>query len=249
MAFCHSPISRTFVHQAARRRDKLIADMQAQKSTKTQKSRIPQKPADSDKLGRDDWLDAAFDAVVEGGFDKVRVLLLAETLGVTRGSFYWHFADHAELVTSLLARWRERELAIGQMLESEPLGEPQADLERLLDFALAHAGADLENMRFELALRGLGRRDPNVADMLAEIDQLRMGLFEHKFERLTGEPQKAADLAALFYLAIVGSYQALARPLNPPQLEQYLKGIIGQFLIHGQAPNRPAAGQAPGQSG
>ena len=229
--------------------------------TKAKKSSSSKKQAATDRLGRDDWLDAAFNAVVEGGFDQVRVLLLAETLGVTRGSFYWHFSDHADLVASLLARWRERELAIGQKLESEPPGDAQADLLGLLDFALAHAGADLENMRFELALRGLGRRDPSVADMLAEIDQLRMGLFEHKFERLTGDPQKAADLAALFYLAIVGSYQALARPLNPPQLEQYLKGIIGKFLIHGQALNRPAAGraarptirpeagQAPGQSG
>ena len=43
------------------------------------------------RLGRDDWLDAAFRAAVEHGFDGVRVLTLADTLQVTRGSFYWHF--------------------------------------------------------------------------------------------------------------------------------------------------------------
>ena len=42
--------------------------------------------ADVPRLGRDDWLDAAFAAVVEGGFDNVRVLVLADRLGVTRGS-------------------------------------------------------------------------------------------------------------------------------------------------------------------
>ncbi len=52
-------------------------------------------------LGRDSWLDAAFDAVVEGGFDKVRVLVLADTLGVTRGSCYWHFSDPADLLAAL----------------------------------------------------------------------------------------------------------------------------------------------------
>lgn len=188
------------------------------------------------RLARDDWLDAAFNAAVEGGFDAVRVLSLAQTLGVTRGSFYWHFTDHAELLAALLARWRDRELESGRALKLDPNKSPQAELERILDFALAHAGADLENMRFELALRGLGRRDPAVAHMLAEVDQNRLKLFEHRFERLTGDAKSAVDLAALFYLAIVGSYQALARPNNPPQLESYLKGLIAQYVIR-----RPSA--------
>lgn len=188
------------------------------------------------RLKRDDWLDAAFNAVVEGGFDAVRVLVLADTLGVTRGSFYWHFSDHAELISALLTRWHAREIESSRSLEAEPASSAQADLERVLDFALAHAGTDLENMRFELALRGLGRRDPAVATMLAEVDQTRLSLFEHKFERLTGDAKTANSLAALFYLAIVGSFQALARPANPPHLEQYLKGIIGKYLIQGQVP-------------
>ncbi|MFM6990264.1 MAG: TetR/AcrR family transcriptional regulator [Rhodoferax sp.] len=190
------------------------------------------------RLNRDDWLDAAFAAVVEGGFDAARVLVLADRLGVTRGSFYWHFSDHAELISTLLARWHQRETDSGRGLESELSGTAQDDLEHVLDFALAHMGADLENMRFELALRGLGRRDPAVAGMLAQVDQTRLGLFEKCFLRLTGDRKTATDLAALFYLAIVGGNQALARPNNPPQLEAYLKGIIARYLIHAQAPEK-----------
>lgn len=202
------------------------------------------------RLTRDDWLDAAFGAVVDGGFDKARVLMIAETLGVTRGSFYWHFTDHADLIAALLARWRDRELALDEQLRSDAhsTADPKADLEQLLEVALAHAGADLENIRFELALRGLGRRDPEVAQMLAQVDRARMGLFEQKFLRLTGDPKKASELAALFYLAIVGSYQALSRPVNPPQMSQYLMGLIASYLIHQQAPvssvRRRPAGKA-----
>ena len=196
----------------------------------------PRRRTDSPRLTRDDWLDAAFSAVVEGGFDKVRVLVIADTLGVTRGSFYWHFTDHADLISALLARWRENEIASDRRLHDESTPDPQADLERLLDAALAHAGADLENMRFELALRGLGRREPAVAQMLTEVDQARMALFEHKFERFTGNAKTAAELATLFYLAIVGSYQALSRPVNPPQLKEHLKGVINHYLIARQAP-------------
>ena len=193
------------------------------------------KPPESPRLSRDDWLDAAFQAVVEGGFDNVRVLTLATALAVTRGSFYWHFVDHAELIAALLARWRERELAANHRVESHTVDDPQQDLQVVLEAALAHGGAELENMRFELALRGLGRRDAKVAKMLAEVDQLRLRLFEGKFLRLTNDARSAADLAALFYLAIVGSNQALSRPSSPPQVKEYLRSIITDYLIRRHA--------------
>jgi AcrR family transcriptional regulator len=202
--------------------------------------------AESAKLSRDDWLDAAFLAVVEGGFDQVRVLVLAAALGVTRGSFYWHFVDHAELVSALLARWHARETGIARALETPSHPDPLVDLERLLDAALSHGGTNLENMRFELALRGLGRRDPHVARMLLEVDDLRLKVFEGKFLRLTGDARVASDLAALFYLAIVGSNQALSRPTNPPQTKDYLKGLISQYLIRDRMPvarSAPAVAQ------
>ena len=190
-------------------------------------------PAPALKLSRDDWLDAAFCAVVEGGFDAMRVLTLADKLGVTRGSFYWHFADHAALLAALLQRWREREreLQIETLLRADTSADPRADLERLLQAALAHAGADLENMRFELALRGLGRRDPDVAAMLAEIDGQRMALFVDMFKRLGLDAKNASELASLFYLCIVGSHQALSRPNNPSRMKEYLHGIIARHLI------------------
>ena len=88
-------------------------------------------------------------------------------------------------------------------------------------------------------MRGLGRRDANVAQMLVQVDQARMGLFEQKFLRLTGDKKKSSELAALFYLAIVGSYQALSRPMNPPQVSAYLSSIISTYLIHQQVPVLP----------
>jgi AcrR family transcriptional regulator len=186
---------------------------------------------DATRLGRDDWLDAAHDAVVAGGFDSVRVLSLADALGISRGSFYWHFADHAELVAALIARWRERELEADRALEARASEDPVEDLLRLLDAALARGGRDLEAMRFELALRGLGRRDPAVARMLAEVDGVRMAVLTAKFERLTGDAGEARDLAALLYVAVAGAHQALARPGSGPRLAAYLRETIAEHLI------------------
>ena len=187
------------------------------------------------RLKRDDWLDAAFQAAVEHGFDGVRVLVLADTLGVTRGSFYWHFKDHADLIAALLERWRDAERASNQGVQQAASLDPVQDLESLLDAALNHGGADLSNMRFELALRSLGRRDAGVAAMLLEVDQARMALFVGKFARIAPDAKTATDLASLFYLAIVGSFQALSRPQAAHPTKQYLLEIIGRYLIKQQA--------------
>ena len=154
------------------------------------------------RLGRDDWLDAAFRAAVEHGFDGVRVLTLAETLQVTRGSFYWHFKDHATLIEALVERWQSRELEAHQRLEQAGSDDPAKALEILLDQALAHGGDDLDNMRFELALRALGRRDGHVAGLMRSMDELRIALFKRKFMHLVQDDKTAAELATLFYLSV-----------------------------------------------
>lgn len=200
------------------------------------KTRSSAKGTESSRLSRDDWLDAAFDAVVEGGFDNVRVLAIADKLGVTRGSFYWHFSDHADLIKAVLERWRKRELEEDALLQAQASDDARADLVQLLDVALARGGADLKDMRFELALRGLGRRDPEVARMLVEVDEARMELFETKFKRLTGDAKSATDLAVLFYLAVTGGVQALARPSGSGRVAEYIRSVISDYLIQRQGP-------------
>lgn len=62
----------------------------------------------SKRLSRNDWLEAAL-KLCESGINKVKVAPLAEDMGVTTGSFYWHFKNRRELLESLLEYW-EREM-------------------------------------------------------------------------------------------------------------------------------------------
>ncbi|MFO1199599.1 MAG: TetR/AcrR family transcriptional regulator [Burkholderiaceae bacterium] len=207
-------------------------------------TKSPRRRTEASRLSRDDWLDAAFEAVVEGGFDAVRVLVLADALGVTRGSFYWHFTDHADLVASLVERWHGREIDEGRRLQADVTDDPRADLVRLLDVALARGGADVKDMRFELALRGLGRRDAAVARRLLEVDAARMALFEGMFRRLTGDAQAAADQAVMFYLAITGGIQALARPSASAGVAERIRRVIAEQVIGRAVPARRARAAA-----
>ena len=203
--------------------------------TPLQKQNQNQKPrsmiAEGARLTRDNWLDEAFKAVVAGGFDNVKVLAIAEKLKVTRGSFYWHFTDHADLVGSLLMRWKLAQLELDEKLKSHRSDDPIQDLEFVVDAAFNQAGSELENLLFEQALRALSHLHAGAAQLLVEVDAERINLFESKFLAIVKDKAKARDLAALLYLAIVGGYQALSRPVNPPNIRAYVQGLITNYLV------------------
>jgi AcrR family transcriptional regulator len=57
------------------------------------------------RLSRDDWLQAALETMRSNGIDGVKVAPLATRMGVTTGSFYWHFKNRRELLELLLDYW------------------------------------------------------------------------------------------------------------------------------------------------
>nr|WP_326530218.1 TetR/AcrR family transcriptional regulator [Rhodoferax sp.] len=193
----------------------------------------------SARLTRDDWLDAAFRAAIEGGFSAVRVLSLANTLGVSRGSFYWHFTDHADLVSALIDRWHQRALAMGQGEKLAEPCDPTSGILRILDSAIAHSVEDREHDRFEQALRSQASKDSAVAALLESVDRARLQLVYSHYFQLVNDVETARELAALFYLAVVGSHEALNRPSASVKVSDYLKTIIARHLVHAVAPTRP----------
>src|SRR5688572_15346797 len=60
-------------------------------------------------LGPSDWTEAALAALARGGLPAVAVEPLAKSLGTTKGSFYWHFADRNALLEATLELWERRD--------------------------------------------------------------------------------------------------------------------------------------------
>lgn len=155
------------------------------------------------KLTRDAWLDAAGAAIAEGGFDDVRVLTLAKRLGVTRGSFYWHFNDHAELIVSFLDRWRDRRLSELVYL-SESGDDKVTELRRIFTLVLSEPAWNTRQMRVELAVRDFARRDAYAAKIVAEVDRARIDHCTALLESVMTDKEQAHDLALLLYVATIG---------------------------------------------
>jgi AcrR family transcriptional regulator len=163
----------------------------------------PARAKPKDKVIRLDagaWIAAAFDALAEGGIDAVRVEPLAKSLAITKGSFYWHFADRRALIDAMLAAWTEgRIAAIRQQTER---GEPAAVLRTLADLYTRHA--NLRGLAIELAIRSLARTGEPAAKAVREVDRERLAHVGKLFAALGWPRGEAQARAILFYSYLFG---------------------------------------------
>ena len=99
----------------------------------------------SARIGRSEWIRGAMDLLVREGIAGVRVEPLAVRLNVTKGSFYWHFADRDALHAAMLDQWRSiATRAIIVRLEGGG-GVPRAKLRRLI--AITARGSEADGSR------------------------------------------------------------------------------------------------------
>jgi AcrR family transcriptional regulator len=61
----------------------------------------------ADQLSAADWLDQGLKTLAQSGFTALKAEPLARAMGVSRGSFYWHFADIGAFHAAILRHWRE----------------------------------------------------------------------------------------------------------------------------------------------
>src|SRR4051812_22016420 len=92
------------------------------------------------RLGAGEWEAAALAALSESGPAGVAVEALARRLGVTKGSFYWHFEDRDALLRAALVAW-ENEYTERIIEALASLSSPRDRLVRLLaDVATGRRG-------------------------------------------------------------------------------------------------------------
>jgi len=144
------------------------------------------------------WVDAAIEVLVDQGIDHVRVDVLAGQLGVTRGSFYWHFRDRGDLLRRVLQAWRERATEqLTQRLASAST-EPRAQLRDVISLPFRGRAA-ARAARIELAIRAWARRDDMARLAVDEADAARIGYHAQVFSALGFSISEARHRAFLLY--------------------------------------------------
>ena len=148
------------------------------------------------RLGPDDWMRAARRALLQGGPAAVRVETLASKLKVTKGSFYWHFRDRAELLDAILREWEDETEQFARV-------DSQADVRAAVESLIAEIGrrivaSERGDAPSDAAIFAWSAVSPGVARRVARVEEERLALLE----RLVGSRQRA-ELAYLCYLGFI----------------------------------------------
>jgi AcrR family transcriptional regulator len=187
-----------------------------------------QKPAAEPPLGRKDWIEAAIAMLAEDNVEALRVDTLAEKLGVTKGSFYWHFKGREDLLFAVLDEWRLRMTSEVQSLIFDRSGTPWEQLERLLRIAIS-ARQDVPGGPFEITLRDWARRDAKVAEVVRSVDAARIAFAAQLYREAGLSEQDAQDYAEAHMAVVIGIRMTLADSDNRDEIRRRRR--IGASLL------------------
>lgn len=149
-----------------------------------------------DRLTKSDWLDQGLRTLAGGGAGALKVGPMAEKLNVSRGSFYWHFADIADFKSALLQSWQER---MTDQVIRDVAGKDEPDR---LKFLLQRGFT--AKSRLDRAIRTWATEDKSVAAIVASVDAERIAYIA-KLLVAAGVARKLALARATFlYWAYLG---------------------------------------------
>jgi AcrR family transcriptional regulator len=155
----------------------------------------------STRTPRHRWIEEGLRALAAGGPDAVRVEVLAQTLGVTKGGFYGHFADRNALLAEMLDAWER--MSTDDVIERVERrgGGTRARLRRAGTLTFSP-----ELLPVDLAVRDWARRDPAVAARLRRVDNRRMEYLRTLFGAICADEAEVEARSVLAFSLIIGHH-------------------------------------------
>ena len=187
------------------------------------------------RLSRQAWIDAAVVKLAQDSVAALRVDELAEQLGVTKGSFYWHFANREALLDAVLDWWRQLMTRQTEDVLARLPDVPRERLVKLIDIALSPR-PDVPGGPFELTLRDWARRDAVVMRIVQDVDTAREVIVTDLYRAIGLDEPAARDYAHAHMAYVIGD--RMTNPGNDPQELRRRRRIAVAMLV---PPARPAS--------
>ena len=180
------------------------------------------------RLSAADWEQAALDTLAESGLGAVAVESLARRLGVTKGSFYWHFPTREALVKAALERWERRD-EDEVMAPIEPIADPR---ERLRELFRRVSREMQSHVIYAALMQSLDH--PLVRPVMTRVSQRRLDVLARAYRQAGLDRLAAQHRARLAYSAYTGFLQ-LSLQMGLPRLshdefEAYVDHVIATLI-------------------
>jgi AcrR family transcriptional regulator len=172
----------------------------------------------TDQLSAKDWLDQGLKTLARSGFTALKAEPLAKAMGVSRGSFYWHFADIGAFHAAILKYWREvaAEQIIANIEAASDHDNPMAVLVRQ-----AFGG----RLALENAVRSWATHDPVARSAVQAIDRRRLSYMEGLLRTSGHSPDVARARAQILYWAFLG-FASSDKPLPEARRADVLDELV-----------------------
>jgi AcrR family transcriptional regulator len=169
-----------------------------------------------ERLNRQAWIDAGLSKLAEEGPQSLKVMGIAQHLGVTKGSFYWHFADLPAYKTEVLRAWESKyTLDVMQRADSVS-GDARTKLHFLLKTTFA------QRSELGCAIRAWALTDDDVAQAQNRVDQGRLSYVTELLQEMAWPLEDAAALARFLYYAVIGYSHTGRQAASERELALYM---------------------------
>ncbi len=167
----------------------------ASRKASSQRSARPR----ANRLTVEDWVKGALELLKRDGVAAVRIPRLCAELGVTKGSFYWHFDDIDQLLEAIAGHWCgvQSDAAHGlSALDALPVGERLEAMAALL--------IDEPTWVVESTIREWARSDERVDAAVRDLDRRIFDVVQKSLLELDFTPAQARIRAGALVYAGIG---------------------------------------------
>jgi AcrR family transcriptional regulator len=166
------------------------------------------------RLNRKKWLELALDILIKEGNTKLRIDHLVQCMGVTKGSFYWHFKDRDDFILSLVEYWAK----VSTISVVEHMKQVQGNAEeRLLELMQFIVINDLT--RYDIAVRAWALMEPQVAYIVRETDKRRLNFIHDLFAEMGFEGKEGEMRARTLVTFYAMEHGLLVKKAEEERLE------------------------------